>query len=705
MPPKQVKWSNAELDVLRKHKRKGRTPDGLTLAERVRRHLNKRAQEERDIAIPECKNPERKANCIDDIVLALNTYFTNKFTDRFTSDQIDLINEICYRAKYGGDKAEAAPRGGGKTTIAECVILLLVLKGVLRFPIIVCATAEDAESVLGNIKSELERNELLYEDYPEVCAPVRELAGSAARARMQTARGSRTWLVWQKHRVILPDIKGSRCGGSVIETRGCDAAIRGVRRGAMRPDFILVDDAETRESVESQTQTQKRKRIIDQDLAGLGGPGVKIARLMLCTIMRHDSLAAQYTDRKMNPGWSGSRRKLLVQKPDREDLWDQYILLLHEGARKGDLSGRKAMQFYESRRDDMDAGAKVSAPDRYIETPSHDGTPIEISPIQHCYNWIAKIGEVAFETEYNNSPPAESLPEESGISASIIQSSTNGNYKGFVPEDATIITAAIDVGKYYCHYVVGAWLPGATGHVIDYGVIEVHNANQEGTENAIRQALHSWREEVMAEPYKTQDGEEKQISIVLVDAGNWDTTIYSFCGETGGRLFRASKGFGSAHRQSPFRSPRNNTKTRLVGEHWYVSMMPDGTWLHGLDSDYWKRWVHDRFLTPVGRPGSLSLWGADAREHMSYGKHLTAETEIVEFVPGKGERRFWKREHRNNHWFDSTYMMCAAASMVGVGLLQTQPIEAPSLDSGSNAVIESSDRTNKPKPRRRWSGT
>jgi phage terminase large subunit GpA-like protein len=132
-----------------------------------------------------------------------------------------------------------------------------------------------------------------------------------------------------------------------------------------------------------------------------------------------------------------------------------------------------------------------------------------------------------------------------------------------------------------------------------------------------------------------------------------------------------------------YRAPEANGKKVLVGSHWHMSFLEaKGVWLVGLDADYWKRWVHDRFMTSLvnedGTPyrGSLGLFGADDRKHLSYAKHLTAETEVEEFVKGKGLKRLWKKTNRNNHWFDATYMACAAASMNGVELL-TRPDPPP----------------------------
>ena len=54
--------------------------------------------------------------------------------------------------------------------------------------------------------------------------------------------------------------------GAVITTRGLDSAIRGVLVGTKRPDLVIIDDPETRDSARSGVQTDLRARTIEADL-------------------------------------------------------------------------------------------------------------------------------------------------------------------------------------------------------------------------------------------------------------------------------------------------------------------------------------------------------------------------------------------------------------------------------------------------------
>lgn len=664
--------------------------DGGGYRESQRDTMARKRASERDIAIPPPKNPVRRASAEGGGPFVwLPLYLPHLFRRPFTEQQRGIVTTILSCIQTGDDDATAAPRGSGKSTIVIGLVVYCIIVGLIRFAVIVAATGPHAAGILANIKAAIEESELLKEDYPEVVLPILALEGAPQRAGMQTANGERTKIVWSSEFIVFPTVQGSRCSGSVVKTYGLDAAIRGVNYKFRRPDFVLIDDPETRESADSDRQIQTREEIIERDIGGLAGEGKRIARVLLTTIQNRKCLSWKVTDRQQKPSWMGKRLKLLEAKPEREDLWDEYMRLVQDGRETGaDPNGRNGLFFYLERQEEMDRGSVVTAPFNFDDRVLEDGYPSEVSALQHCYNLIARIGWDAFCTEYQNDPPQEDNIEESGITANRIRTHLRGLDKGEIPDWATTLTAGIDVGKRALHWVVAAWGEGATGTVIDYGVAEVNPPSQdtpEGTERAIVSALLTWRDETLATPYGCKANAEGQriLKTVLVDSGWYDMAVHNFVKQTGSQLFRPSKGFGQSENMTPYKAPEAHGKKVLVGSHWHMTLLEaKGVWLVGLDADYWKRWLHDRFLTPVsnedGTPyrGSVGLFGSDDRKHMAYAKHLTAETEVEEFVKGRGLKRHWKKVNRNNHWFDATYMSCAAASMNGVELL-TKPAPPP----------------------------
>jgi len=642
----------------------------------------------RDLTIPPVGSWRRRLAAEKSPLKFLPKYFPDLFYDPFTKNRKEMVEALWRAARTGGDQAIAGPRGEGKTVIVECVTIYCVFVGEVRFPLLCAATGEFAGQMLTNIKTQLETNDLLYADYPEICHPIRALAGAPQRAGMQTVCGQRTMIKWSGPKLVLPTVPREavqrdeqlRAGGAVFVAKGLDAAIRGVRHGKLRPDFVPIDDPETRESADSEKQTTQREKIIEQDLAGVGGPGKRLGRVMLTTVQNRKCLSYKYTDPKQKPSWHGKRYKLLEKKPDREDLWDEYVGLRHAGMQEGDEFARKAHRFYLKNRKTMDAGAVVTSPKRFVDEKLPDGSKQEVSALQACYNIIADRGQDHFDTEYQNDPPEdEGQIEGPDLTAWRVQSQLSGYPRGIIPPDCKCLTSGIDVGKYALHWVVDAWRADATGFRIDYGVQEVHGTTTKSDDKAIDQAvlraLYTWRDETLAEPYATADGTQMGVAMTLVDAHYRRDAVYHFVRQVGQKSFRAAMGMGQSGdgaTKANFRMPAKKGSGKKLGHEWFESRQANGVRLIAMNSDFWKRWKEDRYLTPTDRPGTFLLYGDEPRPHLAMGKHIVAEREEEEFVRGRGLVRRWKAVSRNNHWKDADYMSAVAGNMRGIRLLGTE---------------------------------
>src|SRR4029450_10014635 len=94
---------------------------------------------------------------------------------------------------------------------------------------------------------------------------------------------------------------------------------------------------------------------------------------------------------------------------------------------------------------------------------------------------------------------------------------------------------------------------------------------------------------------------------------------------------------------------------------------------------------HQRLTTPIAKVGAMTLFKAQAVEHLSLAKHLTAETKTEEFIAGRGLITKWERIRRQNHWFDALYNACVAGHGVGVRLVEEQavtPVEGATAPPG-----------------------
>ena len=225
----------------------------------------------KDVKIRDPADVQRRLANSADIYAFLSCYFPDVFWGDWTDQRREMVAAILNAARYGGDQAIAAPRGEGKTSIVQCVTIYCVMHGILSFPLIAAATGPNAEQILANIKYQLERNQALADDYPEICDPILALDGTAQRGATQTANGKRTFLKWAQDYIVLPTVRvpdhwdprlrpgqPSLGSGAVITTRGLDSAIRGVLVGTKRPDLVIIDDPETRDSARSGVQTDLR---------------------------------------------------------------------------------------------------------------------------------------------------------------------------------------------------------------------------------------------------------------------------------------------------------------------------------------------------------------------------------------------------------------------------------------------------------------
>jgi hypothetical protein len=397
----------------------------------------------------------------------LRWYQPIKFWKSFTADQWDVLQAMISVCRGEGSKiARAAFRYFGKTTLAQGAIEYAICLGLKHFPVLLEETGAIATRSLIDIKTDFEISDPLCADYPEICAPIRALQGSAARGAKQTYRGVPTAIRWGTDWLRFPHVPGSPASGSMFISRGMDGAIRGPVFQARRPDLVLINDPQTRESAHSVLQTNSRREIIDGDVFYLGTTEEPVAQFYLGTIIVLNDLTDEFTDPAKRPAWQGKRIKFLKTKPDREDLWLTYIDQRRTDQRARDPNGRTAHKSYLANRKIMNAGAVLSDVDAYDHRKLDDGSRAEISALQHFYNQIADSNLESVNAELQNEPSTEGQPETAGLTLGAVQQHVNHIPRGHVPEKTDWLVAFIDVGGRQCDWAIGAVCGGAV-NVID----------------------------------------------------------------------------------------------------------------------------------------------------------------------------------------------------------------------------------------------
>ena len=646
------------------------------------------SKEGRDIGeLPEVEDAERKASCKHDFKKFCETYFPEVYQLEWSNDHLRAIEKIQKSILDGGLVALAMSRGSGKSSLTETAAIWAMCYGHREFVVIIGASESAALEILDSIKTELEVNEHLAADFPEVTYPIKCLDGIANRCAGQIYKGERTRITWTANEIILPTIAGAASSGVLVRVAGITGRIRGMKYKkpdgrTIRPEFVIIDDPQTTESADSIEQTRKRVRVLAGDILGLAGPGKKIAGIMPCTVIRPGDMAEQILDKSKHPEWNGERCKMMYKFPTNDELWNRYADLRADELReKGTFA--EATQFYLDHREEMDAGADVSWPARH----NYD----EVSAIQHAMN-LKLTDEAAFWAEYQNEPLPEDLGTDEQLTTAGVVNKLNGLSQRAIPVSATHVTMFIDVQKTLLFYVVCAWSDDFSGEVIDYGAwpdqrrryFYLSDANptlqskfpRAGLEGCLYGGLKALTEDYLSREFIRDDGAAMRIEKCLIDA-NWGQStdvVYQFCRESQySNIIVPSHGKYIGASSKPMNEYKKMAGDR-VGYNW---RMPN---IHGkrqvrhvvFDTNFWKSFVASRFLTALGDKGALSLWGRSAETHMLFSEHMTAEYRVK--TEGRGRRvEEWKMrpEAKDNHWWDGVVGNAVAASMCGCVLAGT----------------------------------
>ena len=663
----------------------------------------------RDIGeLPEAVNADRKTRAASDFQYFCESYFPLTFHLPWSPDHLKVIAKIEQAVLRGGLFAMAMPRGSGKTTICECACIWAVLNGHRDFVCLIGSDEGHAMDMLDSIKMELDGNDLLLEDYPEVVYPIQCLDGIANRCNGQLYNGERTHIGWTAREIVLPTMPGSVASAAIIKVAGITGRIRGMKYKradghTVRPSLVVLDDPQTDESARSLSQCATREGILAGAILGLSGPGKKISGIMPCTVIRPDDMADNILNRDKHPEWNGERTKMVYSFPSDEKLWQRYGELRGESLRAhGDI--RLATEFYVAHREAMDADAQIAWPERF----NHD----EESAIQHAMN-LRLQDEAAFFAEYQNEPLPTDAGTDDELTPDQIAGKTNRMQRRVIPIGCNHVTMFIDVQANLLFFVVAAWEDDFTGYVVDYGAFPDQNrtyftlrdarttlslaTKASGLEGSIYAGLERLTEECLGREWKRDDGAMLRIERCLVDA-NWGAStdvVYQFCRQSAhASVIMPSHGRFVGASSQPFSEYQRRPGDR-VGLNWRLPNVRGKRAVRHVvyDTNYWKSFVHARLAVAMGDRGCVSLFGDSPDQHRLIAEHLSAEYRVK--TEGRGRTvDEWKMrpERGDNHWFDGLVGCAVAASMQGAVLQGTDGVGQVNRERVSFADLQRSRR-------------
>ena len=590
----------------------------------------------------------------------------------------------------------------------------MTLYGHRQYVLFLGANAEMADMAIESIKMELAENDLLYEDFPEVCHAIRHLENKSQRCKSQThgaeettgengkkvvIPGELTHIGWTADRVVFPTING--IGGQIIAAAGLMAASRGSRHKRpdgtqARPDFAVIDDPQTDESAGSATQIAKRMRVLQRGVMQLGGHGNRVSAVINATVIEPDDMVDQLADPVKHPEWPTVRTSGLAAMPSEEAIekhWmgeyrrirGDYDSTDPEGPEKAKIASTK---YYRKNRKVMDAGAK----------PEWKHIPLEedeISPIQHAMNVWVDDGEAAFWSEVMNKPLRPQIASPLDLTRDGLATRINGYQRRAVPDGRSHLVYHVDVHDELLYWTIAAVGQDFSGEVIDYGTWPEQKSswftlsNAKATlskkykgstvESAIEQGVMDCISRLHSTHWIYADGTDCHISIGLVDAGYKPAEVASAIRKCRIDRVFTCRGIGSGPTEKPMTEYDVSPKKVLRAgpdpraPRWFFPRENRDAMVRrvNFDANFWKDTIASR-LNQEASAGQWRLYGKAGTDHAPYIEHLIAERPVQ--LTGKGRTvNVWKKTgNQDNHWFD-TLVGCAVAASISGAQLSDQP--------------------------------
>ncbi len=640
----------------------------------------------RDLEIGEPEDPERRRQLGEDDAAWLKEYMPDVFYSPFTDDQLEAIAECRESLRYGTKKCRAAPRGDGKSSIVKYLALKYALYRQVRFPLVIASTYGKAQKTTKSLRKRLasKNDTMLRRDFPLECKVAEYVDPWPSRARNVTGDGGRPihveWGAAEGY-FILPSWVDEEPVGPIVMSIGYSSdELQGCNIYDLRPDFVMLDDLDSRDSLASEhgVIAEKIEEAVEKTIAGLGGPSRRLGQYMICTITSTDAAAYKYSDPKMKPAWSGSRVGAIREWPTATVMWEKYIWLRQSGMQGDppDRFGRKAHQFYLEHRDEMDAGAVLSNPYNFDGEELPDGTQKQASSLQRCYDYIADHGRESFDTEHQNDPPKRQEILETRVSTYQVATCAGEYDRRLVDPTTTMICRGIDVRKIELHQVSMAQDEVFKHRIIDYDV-RSHGTTETTVEQAeelileaLRKMVADWEES----PCLDVNGMPHGTDLALIDkgwVGNWtedgvvktwaSQPVETFCMESGLRRWLPAK--AAPNYQSP--KPSDDC---IVGDNWHMNRgegkarrCTEVIW----NASHWHLLVEELFMLERGDPDRFELFTpADGiyTNHKGFGEHITAGATQLKDELLRGSRSRKPRFVRD-HWWDSAAMMLVGQSV------------------------------------------
>ena len=223
----------------------------------------------------------------------------------------------------GCRRAIEAPRGHAKsTTFTFKDSIHAAVYAYKHYEIILSDSSEQAEGFLADIKTELEENAALREDF-----------------------GGLEGRIWKSSVILLAN-------GVKIEAIGSGKKIRGRRHKQWRPDLIVCDDLENDENVYTPEQRKKLRDWYYKAVSKAGDTYTDI--VYIGTLLHYDALLANVAK---NPSYRTAKYRGVISFAVHTELWDAWEAIYTDLANEN--REQEALDFFAANRTEMLEGTAV----------------------------------------------------------------------------------------------------------------------------------------------------------------------------------------------------------------------------------------------------------------------------------------------------------------------------------------------------------
>ncbi|MBQ6140799.1 MAG: phage terminase large subunit family protein [Kiritimatiellae bacterium] len=537
----------------------------------------------------------------------LQWYFPNIFSLPFSDGHRQIIDATLEADATGKDMVVAAPRGEGKTNILRYMSLFLVFTGRTRFVVVGGWQVRAASEAFSTWCIAL-TSERLVADYPEFCAPFAESTHASRLPRLHWKGESKPTgaaIKSAKMQIIFPDGRGAMAAGSLQgDIKGLNITTQGGE--SLRPEKLLLDDPQDVDRANDPVFVSETLHKIDTQWLCLAGPNTRISMMVACTIFAPNDVGESLGKRRSSVF---IRIPRVVSWPDGFDvadsmtrtLWDKWFdLYCDEGTRA------EASALYRRNKRTMCAGFAVSWKYRF---DASKGDPDAL--FAAMVDYYTK-GRDAFFSEYQNTPVGHNTKIYE-LTPQCVLSHRCALSVNVAPDDAIYIALTTDINySYGITYEVAACTRSRTVHTMAEGVwcgpplpVTMDNTNQVQRQSDVKLALQNFAAWVSLQPWR--------LDVWYIDAGGEQfETVTTFCRESRkmGGIARAMIG-----RAGRTYNPMTRTQVgRIRGRVYQCFTRESGRW-YCFDADYYKEAAQTSYITPMGQPGSATLFDGASRDY------------------------------------------------------------------------------------------